>query len=47
MKSLCYEKQGVATGLAPVERNGPKSACAQFVWRLAPKPVAFDATRYR
>jgi len=40
-----YDKDGIATGPAgagPVERNGPKSACAHFVWRLAPKPVAFD-----
>jgi hypothetical protein len=35
----------VATGLAPVERNGPKSAGARFVWRLAPKPVAFDGRK--
>ena len=42
MKPTRYDKDGVATGLAQVERNGPKSACAHFVWRLAPKPVAFD-----
>ena len=46
-----YDTEGVATqcsvatGLAPVKRNGPKSACVHFVWRLAPRPVAFDGRK--